>query len=64
MAMKRNPPKGIHACKPTGVYHDILCSIGTLSDEIEQLMRRTAIEIANQLQMKAGTAPVSKDFEI
>ena len=49
MAMKSTSPKGVNLSKATGVYHDLLCFVGTSSDEIEEFMRGVAVEITNQL---------------
>jgi hypothetical protein len=46
--MKSASTNRVNASEATCVYHDILCFIGAPSDEIEQFMRRIAIEITNQ----------------
>ena len=64
MALKSIATQRMDASKPVRVYHDILHFIAVVSNEIEQFTRRASIEITNQLDMKAMTAPVSKDSKI
>ena len=49
MGMKSISTKGVNLSEATGVYHDLLCLVGSSLDEIEEFMRRIAVEITNQL---------------